>query len=63
MTCRGVLVASLAGTLALLVVGNAIIQTFTTRGTDAEWGLYVAAGASLASAAAGLIGLRVPRRP
>jgi hypothetical protein len=60
---RGVLVASLAGTLALLVVGNTIIQTFTTRGTDAEWGLYVAAAASLTSAAAGLTGLRVRRRP
>jgi hypothetical protein len=55
---RGLLVASLGATLALLVTGNAVIQTFTERGTDAEWGLYLAGASSLVAAAAGLVAHR-----
>jgi hypothetical protein len=54
---RAVLIASMSGSLAAVVVGNAVIQTFTARDSDAEWGLYTAAGAALAATIAGVAGL------
>lgn len=54
---RASLVASLGATLALVVVGNELIQTYTSRGTHERWGLHVAAGASVASVGAALAGL------